>query len=589
MLYIRDARPLGPYSSHVTERLDFWAVQAPDRTYLAARDRQGDWQSLNYANVHRRVRSLAQALLDRGLSQDRPLVILSGNGIEHALLALAAMYCGVLYAPVSPAYSLQAHDFSALADIVDRMKPGLVFADGAAFAPAFDRIADTSIEVVSTDNHLAGRPATRLDDLAATPVTAAVDRAHAAIEPDTVAKILFTSGSTGRPKGVINTHRMLCANQAMLRAVFAFLTDAPPVLCDWLPWNHTAGGNHNFGMVLYNGGTLYIDEGRPTPDGIAATVRNLTDVAATAHFTVPRTYEALLPFLENDAKLRDRFFSRLELFFYAAAGLSQRHMDALEALAARTTGNALLWATGLGATETGPFALCTGNLGATSGFVGLPVPGVELKLVPVQDKLEARVRGPNVTPGYWRDAAMTEAAFDDEGFYRMGDALRPADTEAPEKGLFFDGRLNEDFKLSSGTWVSVGPLRARLLLQLTPYVQDVVITAPDRAFVGALLFPNLSACRTLCAELPNDAPPAAVLADARVRQVMAAGLAALAHGSTGTSTRVSRSILVDRSPSIDDGEMTDKGSLNQKAVLRNRTALVDELYEVDPTSRTLVV
>jgi len=492
------------------------------------------------------------------------------------LLALAAMYAGVLYAPVSPAYSLQTTDYAALTAIVHRMKPGLVFAAGSAFDRAIERAARPGVDVVRS-----------LDALARTPVTEKVDDAHASVGPDTAAKILFTSGSTGQPKGVINTHRMLCSNQAMLRTVFRFLADEPPTLVDWLPWNHTAGGNHNFGIALYNGGTMYIDGGRPTPDGIATMVRNLRDVAATAHFTVPRTYEALLPYLKSDRALRERFFSKLKIFFYAAAGLSQRYFEELQALAKDATGDELLWVTGLGSTETAPFASCTGNVGAYAGFVGFPVPGVELKLMPVETKLEARMRGPNVTPGYWGDAARTATAMDEEGFYRMGDALRPIDPSDPAKGLMFDGRLDEDFKLSSGTWVSVGPLRARLLLHFNPYVQDVVIAAPDRAFVAALVFPQIQACRSLCPDLGADAPAAAVVSDARVRDTFARLLTELARQHTGSSTLVSRVMLVDAPPSIDAREVTDKGSLNQKAILRNRAALVEELYAVGPSDRTI--
>jgi len=588
IVHVRDARPLGHYPGHLTERLDRFAAEAPNRPYLAARGDAGAWLTLTYADVHARVRGLTQALLDRGLSDERPIVVLSGNSLDHALLALAAMYGGVPYAPISPAYSLQTRDFAALTGVFERMRPGLVFAAGKTFETALARVVHDDVEVVSSGAG-ADRASASIADLCRTTVTDAVDRAHGAVTPDTIAKVLFTSGSTGRPKGVINTHGMLCSNQEMLRAVFGFLADTPPVLCDWLPWNHTAGGNHNFGMALYNGGTLYLDEGRPTPDGIHATVRNLRDVAATAHFTVPRTYESLLPFLRRDRELRDRFFSRLEIFFYAAAGLNQRHMDELQALAVETTGDEILWVTGLGATETAPFALSTGSVGAFAGFVGFPVPGVELKLVTVGDKLEACVRGPSITPGYWRDAALTSAAFDDDGFYRMGDALRPVEPGDLSKGFIFDGRLTEDFKLSSGTWVSVGPLRSRVLLELGQYVQDVVITAPDRPFVGALLFPQLAACRALCPDLADEAPASTVCADPRVRQTLGELLTGLARTSTGTSTRVARALVVDVPPSIDRGEVTDKGSLNQKVILRNRADLVDELYAAEPSSRTLAV
>src|SRR5580765_2077812 len=467
--YLTAAQPLGSYPDRITERLEHWARTAPDRTFLAQRGAGGDWERLTYAQTLDRVRRLAQSLLDRGLSQERSVVILSGNSLEHALLAFAAMYAGVLYAPIAPAYSLQARDYTTLAEVFNRMRPGLVFAaDGSAFERALRSVLPRDAELVVSTSAPDGLAATAFAALESKPATTAVDEAHARVSGDTIAKILFTSGSTGHPKGVINTQRMLCSNQEMIRAVLRFLGDEPPVLCDWLPWNHTAGGNHNIGLILYNGGTFYIDDGRPTPGGIEAMVRNLREVAATAHFTVPRTYEALMPYLRADRVLRETFFSKLKIFFYAAAALSQRFFDDLQALAVETLGEELLWVTGLGATETAPFALCTGQTPAWSGFVGYPVPGMELKIAPAGDKLEARVRGPNVTPGYFKDDARTNAAFDEEGFYRMGDALRFVDPARPERGLLFDGRLAEDFKLSSATWVSVGPLRARILAQAGP-------------------------------------------------------------------------------------------------------------------------
>ncbi len=393
---------------------------------------------MTYSQALARVRALSQALLDRRLSSDRPVLILSGNGIEHGLLALAAMFSGVLYAPIAPAYSLQAKDYGTLGQIFERMRPGLVFAaEGAAFERALSHVMPKGVELVVSSldpGAPASMRATPFAELEAARATSAVDDANARVGPDTMAKILFTSGSTGRPKGVINTQRMLCANQEMIRSVLVFLTEEPVVLCDWLPWNHTAGGNHNFGLVLFNGGTLYIDEGRPIPSGIETTVRNLREIAATAHFAVPRTYEALMPYLRADAELRERFFSRLKLLFYAAAGLSQRFFDELSEMAVQSCGEDILWMTGFGATETAPFALSTGPEGASSGVLGLPAPGMELKLAPVGEKIEARVRGPNITPGYFRDDELTRAAFDEEGFYRLGDAMRFVDPRRSGEG-----------------------------------------------------------------------------------------------------------------------------------------------------------
>jgi feruloyl-CoA synthase len=587
VIYLESPFPLGAYAVKLTERLELWAAAAPDRTFLAERSASGDWRRVSYRETLAAVRNLAQAILDRQLSPDRPIVILSGNGIDHALLALAAMYAGVLYAPVAPAYSLQAREFTTLRQIFGRMQPGLVFAaEGAAFERALKDTLPTGCELVVSTSTPSSIPATRFTDLVATPATSAVDAAHARVTGDTIAKILFTSGSTGRPKGVINTQRMLCSNQEQLRSVFLFLKDAPPVLCDWLPWNHTAGGNHNFGIALYNGGTLYIDEGKPTPVNFGATVRNLREVPCTAHFGVPRFYELLMPYLRDDAELRKTFFSDLKLLFYAAAGLGQRFWDELRDVSIAACGEELLIMTGLGATETAPFAICTGLDGASAGMIGLPVPGMQLKLVPVGDKLEGRVRGPNITPGYYKDEELTRAAFDDEGYYKLGDGMRFVDEANPRRGLIFDGRLAEDFKLSTGTWVSVGPLRAKIMAAGGGLVQDVVVGAPDREYVTALLFPNAHLCREAAGMAP-DAPLAKVVSHPEVRRRFQAALARLAEESTGSTTFVARAMVMDEPPSGEAREITDKGSLNQRAVLAHRAALVDELYAPSPSPRVI--
>jgi feruloyl-CoA synthase len=585
--YMRSRRQLGPYDARLTDWLDRWAAEAPDRTFLAERDATGSWRRISYVETRTRVRALAQALLDRRLSAERPILILSGNGIDHATLALAAMYVGVPYAPVAPAYSLQAKDYASLRQVFERMRPGLVFAyDGARFERPLASVAPPDVEVVVSTSAPAGMAATWLAALAATPVTPQVDTARDRVGPETIAKVLFTSGSTGRPKGVINTQRMLCANQEMLRSVLRFVHDAAPVLCDWSPWNHTAGGNHNFGLVLHNGGTLYIDDGKPTPALFDRTLRNLREISCTAHFAVPRVYEMLMPHLRSDAVLRETFFRNLKIIFYAAAGLGQRFWDELRAISLEACGEELLIMTGFGATETAPFALTTGVEGAFAGMVGFPAPGMDVKLTPTGSKLEARVRGPNVTPGYWGDQALTDAAFDDEGFYRLGDAMRFVDPADPASGLVFDGRLAEDFKLSTGTWVSVGPLRARVLAALAGYAQDVVITGHDRDFVGALVFPNPVACRTL-ASADGDTPLSSVLDHPGVRQTFQAAFDSMACESTGSSTFVARALLLDEPPSLDAREVTDKGSINQKAVITHRQALVEELYSTTPPARII--
>jgi feruloyl-CoA synthase len=444
----------------------------------------------------------------------------------------------------------------------------------------------SDVELVVSTSAPAKLPATSFAELAALDATSAVDAARDAVGPDTIAKVLFTSGSTGRPKGVINTQRMLCANQEMIRSVLLFLGDAPPVLCDWSPWNHTAGGNHNFGIALYNGGTLYIDEGKPTPALFGATLRNLREIPCTAHFAVPRVYEMLMPHLRSDPVLRETFFRDLKLLFYAAAGLGQKFWDELKELSIEACGEEILIMTGFGSTETAPFALTTGVEGAFAGMVGFPAPGLDLKLSPAGTKMEARVRGPSITPGYWHDEELTRQAFDEEGYYRLGDAMRFVDPQDPARGLVFDGRLAEDFKLSTGTWVSVGPLRSRILAAAGGYAQDVVVTGHDREFVGALIVPNLAACRGL-AGLPDDAPARETVCHPRVIEHFEHAFEKLARESTGSSTFVARAILLEEPPSLDAREVTDKGSLNQQAVLQHRSALVDELYSAAPSPHVI--
>jgi len=559
-ILLRSPHALSAHPQKVTERLVHWARESPARTFLAQRDAEGGWRNLTYGDAYRRVRRIGQALLDRGLSQDRPLAILSDNDLEHALLALACMHVGVAYVPVSSAYSLVSTDHAKLKHVLGFLTPGLVYAsDGARFAKAIAAAVPAGTEVL-TGSEFASLE--RAND------SSRVDQAHAAVGPDTIAKFLLTSGSTGQPKAVINTQRMLCSNQQMLTQSLPSLRKAPPVLVDWLPWNHTAGSNHNFGIVLNHGGTLHIDEGKPVPGLIEKTVRNLREVGPTIYFNVPRGYEALLPFLRDDAQLRKTFFSRLELLQYAAAVLPQPIWKAYEDLAVQTCGERILWITGYGATETAPAAMFTNRGAARAGTVGLPVDGVEMKLAPVGDKLEVRFRGPSITPGYWRQPELTQAAFDEEGYYRTSDAMRFVQAADPRQGFEFDGRITEDFKLTTGTWVSVGPLRARINAACSPLVQDIVITGHDRAVLGALVFPNLVVCRDLGKEALR----------ARLQPIFER----LARESTGSSTRVARALIMEVPPSIDAGEVTDKGSINQGAVLKSRAGMVERLYAEQP-------
>jgi feruloyl-CoA synthase len=589
-IYIRSPHPLGPYPDKLTERLEYWADKAPDRVFLAQRDGAGGWRKITYRETLRAARAIGTALLKRNLSAERPVAIISGNDIEHALLSLGAMYVGIAYVPISPAYSLISQDFGKLRHIFNLLTPGLAYAsDGAAFGKAIEAVIPPEVEVVVGRNQHPNRPMTLFEELVAEPAGGAADAAHAKVGPDTIAKFLFTSGSTGLPKGVINTQRMWCSNQAMIVNQLAYFRDEPPVILEWAPWHHTAGGNHNFGFVLYNGGTFYIDDGRPLPGEIEKTVRNLREIATTWYFTVPKGYEALLPFFRADAELCKRFFSRLKVLWFAGAALSQSVYDEMQELAFRTVGERILFLTGLGSTETAPMALARMWHSDDSTNMGLPVPGVELKLVPNEGKLEARVRGPNITPGYWRQPELTAKSFDEEGFYKLGDALKFEDPNDPGAGLLFDGRVAEDFKLATGTWVSVGPLRARFLAHFEPYARDVVIAGADRDDIAALIFPAIDVCRRLAPGLPADASAETLFADPRLVQEFRFLLNSFAKSATGSSNRICRAILLVEPPSLDAGEMTDKGSINQRAVISRRAALVEELYASQPSARVLLI
>ena len=575
--YVKAAAPLGDYAVRTTDRLRHWAAQAPERSFIARRGADGAWRHISYRAALGQVRSIGQALLQRGLSAARPVVILSGNDLEHAMLALACQYIGLPYAPISPAYSLASTDFGKLRRIMELLDPGLVFAaDGRAFGPAVEATCGLDVEFVVASGMPSGRTATLFPALERTAPGAAVDEAMQAVGPDTIAKFLFTSGSTAQPKAVVNTHRMLCSNMQSLLQVWPFLADAPPVLLDWLPWNHTFGGNKSFNLVLFNGGTLYIDDGKPTPQLFGQTLANLREIAPTVHFNVPKGWEDLAQALARDPALREHFHSRLQLQFHAGAALAQPVWDRLAASAEAACGERIRMATGLGMTETAPCALFTLREDVRAGELGVPSPGLEVKLAPCGDKLELRYRGPGVTPGYWKTPEETARMFDDEGFFCSGDAVKWLDAARPRLGFVFDGRLAEDFKLSTGTWVGVATLRSRVVHEGAPYVQDAVIAGHDRAEVGLLIIPNLAQCRSL-GGLPDSAGAAEVLAADPVRGYFRDLVHRLGKEG-GSASRIARALVLVEPPSAERGEITDKGSISQRAILRRRAALVELLY-----------
>jgi feruloyl-CoA synthase len=576
--YLRPKKALVEYPVRLTDRLHHWANAEPSRIFMAERAAGGGWRQINYEELLISSRHVASALLERGLSAERPLLILSGNSIDHALLAFGALYAGIPFCPVSPAYSLVSNDYGKLGFVMKLLTPGLVFADNAdKFADALLTNVPPGIEIAAALGTLPGRDVTMLADLMATQQHPGLDAAHEAIGPDTIAKFLLTSGSTGNPKAVINTQRMICANQVMLRETLAFLKDEPPVIVDWLPWNHTFGGNHNVGLTLYNGGSMYLDTGKPMPGGIEETVRNLREISPTAYFNVPKGYESLLPYLRDDKMLRAKFFQRLHAMFFSGAALSPFVWNSLDELAVQETGFRVPMLTGLGATETAPFFMSVRPATSRSGHVGLPVSGNDAKLVPNNGKLEVRAKGPNVTPGYWRQPELTAAAFDEEGFYKFGDAIRPVDPNDLGAGFDFDGRIAEDFKLASGTWVSVGPLRARFVAACAPLARDVVIAGINRDEISALVILDLDGCRLINPTLPLD-DLAATAADPLIREAFRERFVSFLTTSTGSSTRITRAVLIDTPLSIDRGEVTDKGSINQRAVLDHRSRLIEELY-----------
>ncbi len=581
--YLQAELPLGAYARRLSDFLVHWAEAEPERSFMARREqlgdgRTGEWQHISYAQALDAARRIGQALLDRRLSAERPVVILSENTLEHALMSLGCIYAGVPYCPVSPAYATISQDYDKLKHVLSTLTPGLVFAaDGARYGRAITATVGSDVEVVLAQGKIEGRSSTPFETLRHTTAKAAVDAAMHAVRPDTIAKFLFTSGSTKMPKPVINTHRMWCANLQQITLSMPVITEAPPIFVDWLPWNHTFGGNHNVGLTLMHGGTLYIDDGKPTAALIGETLRNLREIAPTLYFNVPTGFEMIAQAMKTDEALRKKLLSRVRLFFYSGAGLAQPVWDSLHATAEAEVGERIVMATGLGMTESAPSAMFTNSPNVKAGDIGTPVPGMTLKLVDVDGKTEVRYKGPNVTLGYWRSEQATREAFDEEGYLCTGDAVQWIDPNDIHRGLKFDGRIAEDFKLSTGTFVSVGPMRAKLIVTGAPYVQDAVLTGLNMKEVGALIFPS-PACRSVSG-LPADAPWADVLASAPVRQRMQAVLDELARQATGSANRIARALLLAEPPSIDKGEVTDKGSINQRAVLKHRDALVQALHD----------
>ena len=581
--YVVADQELAPYPERMTDRLVHWAKEKPTQTLFARRLKNadgtfGEWQHISFSQALDSARHIAQGLLNRGLNVDRPVVILSENDLEHALMALGCMVAGVPFCPASPAYSTFSQDFEKLRHILSTLTPGLVFAaDAMRYGKAIESAVSTDLEVVLTQGTVHSHKSTQFAELLKTPITSAVDEAMRATGPDTIAKFLFTSGSTKMPKAVINTNRLWCSNQQQMCQSMPLLEEQPPVLIDWLPWNHTFGGNHNFGMVIYNGGTLYIDDGKPTPALIGESLRNLREIAPTVYFNVPTGFEAIAKAMETDAALRKNLLSRVGMFFYAGAAMAQPIWDSLYASQEREVGERIAMTTGLGMTESGPFALFVTNPYVKTADLGVPAPGMEIKLVPDGDKIEILYKGPNITPGYWRAPKETSEHFDEEGFFRTGDAVKWIDESDVHQGLKFDGRIAEDFKLATGTFVSVGPLRAKIIGAGAPYIQDVVITGLNRREVGAMIFPT-PAVRGLSG-LAADAAMSEVLSSTSVVAHFQSLLEHLAQTSTGSASRIAFAVLLNEPPSIDKGEVTDKGSINQRAVLKHRDALVQAMHD----------
>ncbi len=589
--YLQAENDLDPYGVRLTDRLEHWAKHRPDRTWMARRDAvTKEWVHVSYAQAWEKAQRIGQSFLDMGLSVDRPVAILSENSLEHALIAIGAMTVGIPYCSVSTAYSLLSQDFEKLKHIFATITPGFVYAsDWEKYSKAINTVVQS--DAVVAVNNIATQTINtpdkaikyiKFEDLFANATGDRVSHAMQATGPDTIVKFLFTSGSTKLPKGVINTQQMICANVQQISQSIPAMAEDPLVLVDWTPWNHTFGGNHDFNLILHHGGTMYIDDGKPVPALIGETLRNLREISPTMYLNVPTGFEYVAAAMKADdedgRQLRKSLLSRCRMFFYAGASLAQPIWDCLFESAEKEIGERIVMTTGLGMTESAPFAIFVTSPNVKAGDLGLPAPGISLKLAPSGDKLEVRYKGPNITSGYWRNDEATKESFDEDGYFCTGDAVKWIDESDHHKGLKFDGRIAEDFKLSTGTFVSVGPMRAKIIAAGAPYIQDVVITGLNEKEVGALIIPALIPCRKAFG-LADSASMADIAMHPPMQQAMAKVITELAKTATGSASRVARAVVLTEPPSIDKGEITDKGSINQRAVLKERAALVAALYD----------
>ncbi|MDF1803702.1 feruloyl-CoA synthase [Thalassovita sp.] len=568
-LVLRSSHPMGEVARSTGDWLHAWAEKTPDAVFIAERDGPG-WREVTFKEALEIVRTLGAWLLANGYDKKGPVVIMSGNSVDHGLLALATQYIGMASVPVAEQYSLIPGAHDRLLYVIEKVRPGLLFVDDAArYSGAVGMEALKGFDILASNPEGAPRDVISMTE-ALKGGDADVDAAHAAVTPDTTAKILFTSGSTSNPKGVITTHKMMCVNQTQIADAFPVLRARPPKILDWLPWNHVFGGSHNFNMMLANGGSIYIDDGKPTDKLFPRTLENMKMHTGTLAFNVPIGFARQVEALKADPELRRDFFSGLDFTFYAGASLPQEIWQALGEMATEVTGQVPLMVSSWGMTETAPATLIVHERVERSGIIGVPVPGSEIKLIPDDDaRYELRCKGPNIMPGYFEDEEKTKESFDSEGFLITGDAVKFVDAENPDRGLSFDGRISEDFKLTSGTWVRCAALRGQLMTALEGVIGDLVITGQDQSEIGVLLFP---------AE-PANGNPGEIITDPAVIDAVRAGLAALAEDATGSSTRIGRALVLAEPPSLADHEITAKGNLNMRKVLTRRADLVARIYD----------